>query len=140
MTAPTACSDCSPCDDAGAAVGLANCVVHATTWSRQPKCYLEDLFVSPAARGGDLGRALLKAVKQAATDRGAPDVYWHTQQYNGRARSLYDVVGRPDVFRRLRDVTAGPASTDPPERSLSQRTSTVLFRADERAVRQGIRA
>jgi GNAT superfamily N-acetyltransferase len=85
-------------DDAGAAVGLANCVVHATTWSRQPKCYLEDLFVSPAARGGDLGRALLKAVKQAATERGAPDVYWHTQQYNGRARSLYDVVGRPTSF------------------------------------------
>jgi GNAT superfamily N-acetyltransferase len=82
----------------GAAVGLANCVVHATTWSRRPKCYLEDLFVSPASRGGDLGRALLKAVKQAATDRGAPEVYWHTQQYNGRARSLYDVVGRPTSF------------------------------------------
>jgi GNAT superfamily N-acetyltransferase len=85
-------------DEAGSAVGLANCVVHATTWSRQPKCYLEDLFVSPAARGGELGQALLKAVKQAATDRGAPDVYWHTQQYNGRARSLYDVVGRPTSF------------------------------------------
>ena len=85
-------------DESGAALGLANCVVHATTWSRQPKCYLEDLFVSPAARGGDLGRSLLEAVKQAATDRGAPDVYWHTQQYNGRARSLYDVVGRPTSF------------------------------------------
>jgi len=84
-------------DDAGA-VGLANCVVHATTWSRQPKCYLEDLFVSPAARGSDLGRALLEAVKQAAGEKGAPEVYWHTQQYNGRARSLYDVVGRPTSF------------------------------------------
>jgi GNAT superfamily N-acetyltransferase len=85
-------------DEAGVAIGLANCVVHATTWSRRPKCYLEDLFVSPAARGGDLGQALLKAVKQTATDRGAPVVYWHTQQYNGRARSLYDVVGRPTSF------------------------------------------
>src|SRR6202034_2887200 len=60
-------------DEGGAAVGLANCVVHGTTWSRRPKCYLEDLFVSPAARGGELGQALLGAVKQAATDRGAPD-------------------------------------------------------------------
>jgi GNAT superfamily N-acetyltransferase len=85
-------------DEAGVAVGLANCVVHATTWSRRPKCYLEDLFVSPAARGGQLGRTLLEAVKQAATERGAPGVYWHTQQYNGRARSLYDVVGRPTSF------------------------------------------
>jgi GNAT superfamily N-acetyltransferase len=85
-------------DEGGTPLGLANCVVHATTWSRRPKCYLEDLFVSPAARGGELGQALLRAVKQAATDRGAPDVYWHTQQYNGRARSLYDVVGRPTSF------------------------------------------
>ena len=72
--------------------------MHPSTWSAGPKCYLEDLFVSPAARGGDLGQALLRAVKQAATDRRAPDVYWHTQQYNGRARSLYDVVGRPTSF------------------------------------------
>ena len=85
-------------DEAGAAVGLANCVVHATTWSRQPKCYLEDLFVAPSARGHDVGRALLEAVKQAATERGAPRVYWHTQQYNGRARSLYDQVGQPTSF------------------------------------------
>jgi GNAT superfamily N-acetyltransferase len=85
-------------DDTGQAVGMANCVVHATTWSRQPKCYLEDLFVRPAARGSDVGRALLLAVGAAGTERGAGTVYWHTQQYNGRARSLYDQVGRPTSF------------------------------------------
>ena len=85
-------------DEAGASVGLANCVVHGTTWSRQPKCYLDDLFVDPAARGEDVGRALLEAVKEAASARGADPVYWHTQQYNGRARSLYDQVGRPTSF------------------------------------------
>ena len=85
-------------DEVGTALGLANCVLHATTWSQEPKCYLEDLFVSPTARGADLGQDLLRAVKQAATSRGAPDLYWHTQQYNGRARSLYDVVGRPTSF------------------------------------------
>ena len=57
-------------DDAGQAIGMANCVVHATTWSRQPKCYLEDLFVDPAARGQDVGRALLLAVKEAGTSAG----------------------------------------------------------------------
>ena len=85
-------------DDAGHGIGLANCIVHPTTWSRRPKCYLEDLFVAPTARGADVGRALLMAVKSAATERGADDVYWHTQQYNGRARSLYDTVGRPTSF------------------------------------------
>ena len=85
-------------DDTGQAIGMANCVVHATTWSRQPKCYLEDLFVDPAARGQDIGRALLLAVKEAGTERGAHQAYWHTQQYNGRARSLYDQVGQPTSF------------------------------------------
>jgi GNAT superfamily N-acetyltransferase len=85
-------------DDAGRGIGMANCVVHASTWSRQPTCYLEDLFVAPSARGHDLGRALLDAVRRAARDRGADRVYWHTQQYNGRARSLYDQVGRPTSF------------------------------------------
>jgi GNAT superfamily N-acetyltransferase len=85
-------------DDAGRGIGLAHCVVHATTWSRQSTCYLEDLFVAPAARGHDVGRALLAAVKEAAAARGARGSYWHTQQYNGRARSLYDQVGRPTSF------------------------------------------
>jgi GNAT superfamily N-acetyltransferase len=85
-------------DDAGRGIGMADCVVHASTWSRQPTCYLEDLFVAPSARGHDVGRALMEAVKVAAQERGAPRVYWHTQQYNGRARSLYDVVGRPTSF------------------------------------------
>ena len=85
-------------DDGGEGVGLAHCTVHPTTWSRRPYCYLEDLFVAPAARGTDLGRGLLEAAKAASVERGAGRLYWHTQQYNGRARSLYDQVGRPTSF------------------------------------------
>ncbi len=57
-------------DEEGRGIGMANCVIHATTWSRQPTCYLEDLFVAPAARGHDLGRALLGAVKEQASGAG----------------------------------------------------------------------
>jgi GNAT superfamily N-acetyltransferase len=79
-------------------IGLAHCVVHPSTWSRRPSCYLEDLFVSPSARGSELGRALLEQVKRASDERGAAHTYWHTQEYNGRARSLYDQVARPTSF------------------------------------------
>jgi len=85
-------------DDAGRGIGLADCVVHASTWSRQPTCYLEDLFVAPSARGHDVGRRLLEAVRAESRRRGTDRVYWHTQEYNGRARSLYDQVGRPTSF------------------------------------------
>jgi GNAT superfamily N-acetyltransferase len=85
-------------DESGRGIGMANCVVHATTWSRQPTCYLQDLFVAPSARGHDVGRALFDGIARAAKEHGAGRVYWHTQQYNGAARSLYDRVGRPTSF------------------------------------------
>lgn len=39
--------------DEGELVGIANALVHPTTWSEAGYCYLEDLFVTPrAGRGG----------------------------------------------------------------------------------------
>jgi GNAT superfamily N-acetyltransferase len=84
--------------EGGEGIGLAHCILHPTTWSTRPHCYLEDLYVCPDARGSDLGRALLEEAKRASEQRGAGRLYWHTQQYNGRARSLYDQVGRPTSF------------------------------------------
>jgi GNAT superfamily N-acetyltransferase len=74
-------------------VAFAHLVFHASTWSAEDKCYLEDLFVDPSRRGGETARALFDAVFLEAGRRGCELVYWHTQQYNGSARSLYDRVG-----------------------------------------------
>ena len=74
--------------------GFAHCVVHPSTWHVGPTVYLEDLFVGADARGTDLGRALIEGVCARARELGAERVYWHTQQYNGRARSLYDGLAR----------------------------------------------
>ncbi|MEV4419679.1 GNAT family N-acetyltransferase [Patulibacter sp. NPDC049589] len=81
------------CDADAQPVGLAHGVVHASTWSPGGYCYLEDLFVDPAARGGDVGRLLIEAVAAEAQARGTTKLYWQTQAFNGRARSLYDQVG-----------------------------------------------
>jgi GNAT superfamily N-acetyltransferase len=85
-------------DERGAGVGLAHCVLHPTTWSRRPSCYLEDLYVATEARGGNVGRALLEEAKRESVGRGAERLYWHTQEYNGPARALYDLVGHPTSF------------------------------------------
>ncbi|WP_210493715.1 GNAT family N-acetyltransferase [Patulibacter sp. SYSU D01012] len=74
-------------------VGFAHALLHGSTWSPAGYCYLEDLFVGPAARGGAAGRALIDATAAEARRRGATKLYWHTQSYNGRARSLYDQAG-----------------------------------------------
>jgi len=85
-------------NDQDEGIGMAHCVVHPTTWSRRPYCYLEDLFVSPTSRGTELGRALLEEAKRVSAERGAGRLYWHTQEYNGRARSLYDQVAHSTSF------------------------------------------
>jgi GNAT superfamily N-acetyltransferase len=82
----------------GEAVGLAHVVAHPSTWTTGRYVYLEDLYVAPAARGTGAGRALVEAVYAHADEIGAPHVYWHTQEYNGAARSLYDQVGRRTSF------------------------------------------
>jgi GNAT superfamily N-acetyltransferase len=74
-------------------VGFAHLVFHSSTWSESAYCYLEDLYVDPLHRGGRVAPALFEAVYAQARERGAQRVYWHTQQFNGAARSLYDTVG-----------------------------------------------
>ena len=54
---------------------------------------------SPATRRGTgHGPALIEAVYARADALGADRVYWHTQEYNGAARSLYDQVAHRTSF------------------------------------------
>jgi GNAT superfamily N-acetyltransferase len=85
-------------DGGGAPVGLAHVVLHPSTWSAGSYAYLEDLYVSSAARGSGVARALIEAVYAEADAAGADRVYWHTQEFNAPARSLYDQVAQRTSF------------------------------------------
>jgi GNAT superfamily N-acetyltransferase len=82
----------------GTLAGFAHCVVHPSTWTTASYLYLEDLFVARSGRGAGTGQELIEAVYREADSRGAAQVYWHTQEYNGAARSLYDQVARRTSF------------------------------------------
>jgi GNAT superfamily N-acetyltransferase len=69
------------------AFGLAHLVFHASTWSASGYCYLEDLYIDPAHRGGPAAQAS-STRSIARRERGVERVYWHTQQFNGPARSF----------------------------------------------------
>lgn len=84
----------------GKAAGIAHYLFHRHCWKVEETCYLQDLFVDPAARGTGLGRALIEAVYTAADTAGAPSVYWLTQDFNHEARQLYDRVARVTPFIR----------------------------------------
>ena len=89
-------------DTDGSAIGFAHFMFHPTTWSLSDTCYLEDLFVAPAARGKRVGRQLIAAVTDAARAKGAASLYWHTEEFNGTARRLYERVAKRTPFIRYR--------------------------------------
>lgn len=89
-------------DETDRLIGFTHYLFHPVTWSVADRCYLEDLFVSPEARGTGAGRALIEAVYAAADRAGADQVYWLTQDSNETARRLYDRVGHLTPFVKYR--------------------------------------
>ncbi len=85
-------------NEAGEMAGIVHYLFHPVTWSITDRCYLEDLYVSEAARGAGVGRALIEAVYAASDERGVDQVYWLTEDINATARRLYDRVGRLTPF------------------------------------------
>jgi len=77
----------------GALIGLVHYLFHAHNWRIEDVCYLQDLFVTEAARGTGAGRALIQSVYDLADAHGTPQVYWTTQHFNTEARKLYDRIG-----------------------------------------------
>ena len=84
----------------GQVYGFANCVVHENTWETQAVCCLEDLFVTPSARGRGLGTALIEWLRNAMRAEGWARLYWMTRADNTAARRLYDRFTQADGFVR----------------------------------------
>ncbi|KEI70944.1 GNAT family N-acetyltransferase [Endozoicomonas elysicola] len=82
----------------GQLIGLTHFLYHDSTWNSKKSCYLEDLFVDKQARGCGAARLLIEQVEHIARESGAFRLYWHTQEYNGAARSLYDSIMPPSSF------------------------------------------
>ncbi|MGD9541056.1 N-acetyltransferase family protein [Methylocystis sp.] len=83
-------------------VGFSVSVLHDSSWTSSPICYLEDLFVDPSLRSGGVGRALIQDLVDLGRARGWSRLYWHTQANNQRARRLYDAFVEADDFVRYR--------------------------------------
>lgn len=82
----------------GVAVGLVHFLFHRHGWKIENVCYLQDLYTRPETRGTGVGRALIEAVYAEADRRGAPSVYWLTQDFNTTARKLYDRIAALTPF------------------------------------------
>jgi ribosomal protein S18 acetylase RimI-like enzyme len=93
----------------GDPVAVAQVRYRWSVWWEAEDCWLEDLFVSEAARGAGLGRALVEAVVERARARGCRRVELDVNSENPAAQALYRSLGfdtgktgGQDIFMRKR--------------------------------------
>jgi GNAT superfamily N-acetyltransferase len=78
----------------GKVVGICHYLFHRSTSRIELLCYLQDLFTLAELRGHGIGRALIQAVYDIATEHGCKRVYWQTHTTNTPGRTLYDKVAK----------------------------------------------
>jgi GNAT superfamily N-acetyltransferase len=77
----------------GAAVGFATIYWSWATTIASRIGVMNDLFVSPAARGTGAAEALIQACVDECRRHGAVELTWQTAKDNERAQRLYDRIG-----------------------------------------------
>ena len=104
-------------DRAGTVVGFALWFSNFSTWRGTHGVYLEDLYVSPAARGTGLGRELLRTLADVCVQRGYSRLEWSVLDWNTPSIEFYEAAGAVPmdewtVFRLTDDaLTAFAAAT-----------------------------
>jgi len=77
----------------GATVGFALFFHNFSTWEGRRGLYLEDLYVTPEARGCGIGKALLRHLAAIAVERGCARFEWSVLDWNANAIALYRAMG-----------------------------------------------
>ena len=72
-----------------------------STWLGRPGLYLEDLFVTEAARGRGVGRQLMARLAAIAVERGWGRIDFHVLDWNP-ARAFYHRLGMAHIGEWLR--------------------------------------
>ncbi len=86
-------SNCIVAEDAqGNVIGLTHYRPFVSCLRAITNCFLDDLFVDPAARGSGAAQALIAAVRDVAQKNGWGVVRWITADNNYRGRAVYDKV------------------------------------------------
>jgi len=80
-------------DSDGATVGFAMYFFNYSTWLGRHGIYLEDLYVTPNARGSGAGKALLKELARIAVAKDCGRVEWSVLDWNEPAIQFYKAMG-----------------------------------------------
>jgi GNAT superfamily N-acetyltransferase len=96
---------CVLAEAGGAPVGFALWFYNFSTFEGRAGLYLEDLYVTPEARGRGAGKALLAHLARICLDEGLGRMDWSVLDWNAPSIAFYDSLGaeaKPEwILRRL---------------------------------------
>lgn len=95
----------------GEAVGFALFFHNFSTWAGKRGIYLEDLYVTPTARGSGAGKALLVHLACLALDRGCARFEWAVLDWNTPAIDFYRAMGATGMDEWTVQRVSGDALT-----------------------------
>jgi GNAT superfamily N-acetyltransferase len=95
----------------GEPLGMALFFHNFSTWTGWRGLYLEDLYVTPEARGQGVGAALLKHLAAIAVDRGCTRFEWAVLNWNEKAIDFYRAMGAEPMDEWTVNRVSGDALT-----------------------------
>nr|WP_314483908.1 GNAT family N-acetyltransferase [uncultured Pseudomonas sp.] len=84
---------CLMAERAGRAIGFAIFFYSYSTWLGRNGIYLEDLYITPEARGDGAGRQLLRHIAKEAVAKGCGRLEWSVLDWNEPAIGFYEALG-----------------------------------------------
>lgn len=95
------------CERDGTAIGMAVWFFSYSTWQAKNGLYLEDLYVTPQARGSGAGKAMLRRLAQIAIDKGCGRFEWSVLDWNEPSIRVYEAIGAEPQKEWIRYRLAG---------------------------------
>ncbi len=80
-------------ENSGKMAGILHYILHPTTGSIQPVCYMQDLYVDPRARQKGIGKALVQELAGLGKAEKWARLYWLAEEDNKAAQKLYKNLG-----------------------------------------------
>jgi len=99
------------CEQHDQAIGFAVYFFSYSTWLAQKGLYLEDLYVSPSARGQGAGVELLRHLARIAVQSDCGRFEWSVLDWNEPAIAFYRAAGAAPQDEWIRYRMAGDALT-----------------------------
>lgn len=85
-------------ENKGELVGLLQYVLHPTTGSIEPVCYMQDVFVTPERRSQGIARKMIAELERIGKREAWNRIYWLAEANNEAAQALYKSLGQKMDF------------------------------------------